>query len=377
MKFNKEWSKQDEQKYTWLYNYVNSKYENIYEISYIDDMKRQLMSIIESNENWSISSKESLLFMVAKYLKLFGSSKYAKLYSAKGFEYLQIRNNNENENKQDDKEIINYRPQEYFIKILDSIKYEDIKTVNGHYQYLLLSLLVLQPPLRTNYYTSAQFITKKDDNDHKNNFIWITKRGSLKCYFIVNNDKVSSTKTYSINKNLSTIEIENKKLCEIINNSFIKYPRTFLFEINNKQITQNTLLNWLRKITNVNELNIDMMRSSYINNFYDINNKTMKDKEHLSNQMRHSVLTAQKNYLKIDKILTDEKKEEKIDELQNKIYELQSKLNSSENIKIDDKKINKQRRDVIYALNIKGVNPRESTLIKYNIKFDETNNMFV
>ena len=71
------------------------------------------------------------------------------------------------------------------------------------------------------------------------------------------------------------------------------------------------------------------------------------------------------------------KKEEKIDELQNKIYELQSKLNSSENIKIDDKKINKQRRDVIYALNIKGVNPRESTLIKYNIKFDETNNMFV
>ena len=89
MKFNKEWSKQDEQKYTWLYNYVNSKYENVYEISYIDDMKRQLMSIIEKNENWSISSKESLLFMVAKYLKLFGSSKYGKLYSDKGFEYLQ------------------------------------------------------------------------------------------------------------------------------------------------------------------------------------------------------------------------------------------------------------------------------------------------
>ena len=63
--------------------------------------------------------------------------------------------------------------------------------------------------------------------------------------------------------------------------------------------------------------------------------------------------------------------------MQNKIYELQSKLSNSENIKIADKKINKQRRDVIYSLNIKGVNPRESTLMKYNIIFDETNNKFV
>ena len=43
------------------------------------------------------------------------------------------------------------------------------------------------------------------------------------------------------------------------------------------------------------------MRSSYNNYFYANNDKTMKEKEKLANVMRHSVLTAQRNYLKIDK----------------------------------------------------------------------------
>ena len=47
------------------------------------------------------------------------------------------------------------------------------------------------------------------------------------------------------------------------------YPRTYLFELNNKPITQNTILSYLRRITKVSEINIDMMRSSYINWFYE------------------------------------------------------------------------------------------------------------
>ena len=43
------------------------------------------------------------------------------------------------------------------------------------------------------------------------------------------------------------------------------------------------------------------MRSSYINYFYANNDKTMKENEKLANVMRHSVTTAQRNYLKIDK----------------------------------------------------------------------------
>ena len=141
------------------------------------------------------------------------------------------------------KQIVNYRPREYFINILNNIKFDEIQTLAGHYQYLLLSLLVYQPPLRTSVYITTKLITKKDKNDDKHNFLWITKRGSLKVYYIVNDDNVSGSKKYAMNKELSIIKIDNKKLCEIINEAFIKYPQTYLFEINEKQITQDTLSN--------------------------------------------------------------------------------------------------------------------------------------
>ena len=110
------------------------------------------------------------------------------------------------------------------------------------------------------------------------------------------------------------------------------------------------------------------MRSSYINYFYsDI--KTMKEKEHLSNQMRHSVLTAQTNYLKIDKSNTKEEKDTIITDLQNKIYDLQN--NNQIEVKIEDKKYKKNRYDIIFKLNSNpDQKPREDTLKKYNIKYD-------
>ena len=65
------------------------------------------MSVIENNIKWSDASKEALLFTVAKYLKNFGNQRYAKLYSEKAYEYMQIKKRNkENENKQDEKELI-------------------------------------------------------------------------------------------------------------------------------------------------------------------------------------------------------------------------------------------------------------------------------
>ena len=64
----------------------------------------------------------------------------------------------ENENQQDEKEIENYKPHNYFIDILNSVNVDNIQTKIGHYQYLLLALLTYQPPLRTNFYVSAKII---------------------------------------------------------------------------------------------------------------------------------------------------------------------------------------------------------------------------
>ena len=115
-----------------------------------------------------------------------------------------------------------------------------------------------------------------------------------------------------MNKDLNKIKIEDATLSKIIYDSYLKYPRKYLLEKNKKPITQPTFLSYLRKITGLPEINTDIMRSSYINYFYANNDKTMKEKEKLANVMRHSVLTAQCNYLKIDKKKPQtEKKEDK------------------------------------------------------------------
>lgn len=376
---NNKWSKSHEKLYSMLFNYYKTVKPQIDEFTFIEDNKRYLKTAIEQNDNWSNSSKESLFFMVARYLENFDNKneKYIKIYKQAGYDLMQLKRKEENNNLQDEKEIQNYRSHEYFLNIINNIKYEDIKTKISHFQYLLLNMLIYQPPLRTNFYITSQFLRKITENDNKSNYIWINKKGKLHVSYIVNDDKVTKTKKYSMDKKLNIIEIEDEKLSKLINDSYEKYPRTYLFEINDKPISNVTFLSWLRKITQVNNINNDIMRSSYINWFYE-NNKSLSSKEKLSEQMRHSVMTAQKNYYKI---IDDDNKEDNNIEIkkENKkelIYEidnLKTKLDNCENKnKISDKVYNKRRRDVIYKANSKNFIIKENTLKKYNIEYDET-----
>jgi hypothetical protein len=371
------WSKNDEKKFNWLFNYLKKTYPDLDEF-YIDTHKRKLLSIIEKNEKWSNKSKEALLFMIAKYLRTTTNKnkleRYAKIYSQAAYELMLKNREEENDNKQDEKEILNYRDRKYFVDILKSIDYENIKTITAHLQYVLLSLLVYQPPVRTDFYVTASFIKSKKDNDGINNFIKIERRGGLKVFYIINKDKVSNSKKYKMNKNLSKIEIKDKDLCKLIYDSYKKYPRKYLLEFNEKQITPTTFLCWLRKITNVENINNDIMRSSYIDWFYSTE-RNMNEKEQLSFEMRHSVATAQKNYLKIINKTEDldcEKLKEKVIELEDENKELVNNLNNVDIVpKISEKKYTKNRRDLIYQLNRYNRVVRESSLTKYNITYDK------
>ena len=166
------------------------------------------------------------------------------------------------------------------------------------------------------------------------------------------------------------IPLENEQLINLINDSYEKYPRTYLFEIDDEPITNVTYLNWLRKITDVKNINNDIMRSSYINWFYD-NHKKLSDREKLAQLMRHSVMTAQRNYLKVfdevDKV--EDKKDNKELSTENEV--LKTKLENCENDnKLSDAAFKKRRRDVIYKANLKNVSPKEDTLKKYGITYD-------
>ena len=173
MSNNKNWTINHQNKYSSLYRYLEEDLNmDVRYDDYIETYKRQLMSIIEKakkkdNSNYSDGYKENWLFMVARYLHLYGDNRYSKLYSEAGYKYMIKNKNIEKSNVLDEKEKINYRSRDFFINILNSIDYNNIKTIERHYQYLLLNILVYQPPLRTSFYTGCKFIQKESDNDKK------------------------------------------------------------------------------------------------------------------------------------------------------------------------------------------------------------------
>ena len=71
-------------------------------------------------------------------------------------------------------------------------KPDEADTLKRNYERLILSLLILQPPLRTSFYRTATFITKIKDNG-TDNYILINKKKKV-ATFIVNNDKASNYK---------------------------------------------------------------------------------------------------------------------------------------------------------------------------------------
>ena len=72
-------------------------------------------------------------------------------------------------------------------------------------------MLVYQPPLKNSFYSTANFLRSKADNNKTDNYIWINRRGMLKINYIVNKDKASNYKVYNMNKNVSSIPVEDKK----------------------------------------------------------------------------------------------------------------------------------------------------------------------
>jgi hypothetical protein len=181
-----------------------------------------------------------------------------------------------------------------------------------------------------------------------------------------------------MNKNLSFIDVEGEAKQAIID-SYMNFPRNYLFEINNEPITDSTLLRWLREISGVSGITIDIMRSSYITWYYETH-PHYNDRDKLSRYMRHSQKTAQLNY---NKVFTAEHKEDdcrqtkkNLIEKEIQIKELLSKLNAYGENKLDQQNFKKRRRDVIYNLNSKGRTPRDDTLEKYDIKYFLLVNIF-
>ena len=371
------WTDLHKKKYLWLFKYLTTlddKYKTLNQDDFLKKFnKRTLIKIVKDNPNWGDSSKESIFFTLARWLEINDKkSNFIQQFKQLGHELKAKRDKLDGENKLDAKEKENIQPYDYFVNILNSINIESIKTKSKHYEYLLLNLLVLQPPVRTSFYTSAIITQTMNKLDDTKNYIYIKPD---QAFYIINKDKVSNTKKYKTKNELSYIDITDQNLINLLNDSISKYPRSYLFEndSNHKGIKDETFLKYLRNITLIKQINIDMMRSIYITNYYK-HHKTFNDREALALKMRHSIQTASKNYLKVAPETEPDKEVEQLKDdnikLTLKIKELEDELNKLKNSK-DDKQMHKLRTDIIYKANNKQVKPKQDTLNKYNIKFDE------
>jgi hypothetical protein len=373
------WTEAHKKNFTWLFNTYIKTHPDANRETFIEENKRSLMTFIETYDAWGDGSKEAQLFMVARYLHNKNpSDKYSTRYSNKGHEYMMKNRNKEDDNQLDDKEVLSYRSHEFFEALIDDIDKSTLTTKEEHMKYLLLNMLVYQPPLRTSFYSTAKIIRTKKENDKITNFVSINRRGSLKVSYIVNKDKASNYKVFKMNKNLSSIVVEDKKLAELINESYNKYPRDYLFVgITGDNVSDGTLLKWLKSITGIEGLNFDIMRSSYITWFYQ-NNKTFGEKTKLAKQMRHSAETAARNYNKVfdtsPEVIQNQNTELllKLKALEQQLQECQIKNKSVEE---DSKLFKKRRSDIIYRIN-KGTKPKESTLKIYKITQDEETKVY-
>ena len=133
---NDKWSINDTKRYNMAYSFLKDKIFNIQKDSFIEDHKKIIIPIIEANGNYKNSTIESLLFMMAKHLRLLGDLKYGKIYSSKAYDYLLMNREKENNNEQDETEKLYYRSHDNLLDTLKKIKYDDITTEKKHFQYL-------------------------------------------------------------------------------------------------------------------------------------------------------------------------------------------------------------------------------------------------
>lgn len=370
---NSDWTKAHQERYDAIYSYLKKLELDINKDDYIENINyRHLFKYIIENPKWADSTKESYLFTIARKLNILKKKRHAKWFSEQAYQLQVKRTEEEGKNGLDIKEELNWRPHSYFVDLIETLKEESNISLMQHLKILLLTLLTYQPPLRTNFYTTALLIREKKANDKQHNYIYITKKGKSKVQYIVNKDKATNYKLYNMNKNLSFIDVEGEAKKALLE-SYSNYPRNFLLEINENPITDSTLLRWLRDITGIEGITVDIMRSSYITWYYETH-PHYNDRDKLSRLMRHSQKTAQLNY---NKVFTTENKQEDcretkklLIEKEKQLRELNIQLDAYKKNKPDENLFKKRRRDVVYQLN-KGRTPRDDTLKKYDIKKDD------
>lgn len=252
--------------------------------SWLKSNKDKLIKIAMSKG--SIYTQRNWLLAIAKMMKLMGYDEESKPFYAKVVELNNKVTNNDKNQKLTDKRVEEFVDYSTIVKKRDQLgrlykKDPTNKLIN--IQNLLLNLYTRIPPLR-NDYSDCKIIDNADNDNGADNYLF--KTGS-KYTFILNHDKVSHL--YGKCK-IPLPTYLNKLIIDSIKN----YPRSKLLD----DYTKSNISNILKEIFTDKCLCIDNLRNAYITDFYK-KNKTLKQKEKLAKDMRHSKNTAELSYNKI------------------------------------------------------------------------------
>ena len=242
------------------------------------------------------STKRDYLILVQKLMKDLDMIEQSKIVNKEAIKFIREFNDKETDNTLTSKsELTNWTDHDTLLKAVDVLRrqYLSKKSLLSFYQYLVLGIYVLQPPLRYNYH-DMQLVYSIDDMDEDLgiNYLLINKN---KLIIYLNNDKVQ--KVYGQGR----IQIINDQLVKDIRNSVKLFPRSYLFtDLNDtRQPMKRSSFIWLLEHSIPGQkISVDLLRSSYITWFYS-NDYSIKDKDTLAKMMRHSRQTAEISYNKI------------------------------------------------------------------------------
>ena len=337
--------------------------------NYIYNNKRQLYSFVK-NLGLSPSSNKGFYFMIVRWLEINKpDDRYIKMFQQHGYNIGTEIKQLEEEGNQTQREIESYRGLDDLKNMLHLAKEEGREDTN---EYLLLACVVLQPTLRGSFYSNLKIISQASQDDGLNNSVFINRR-TRKCYFIVNNDKVSKSYEYSNGKN-SKIEIEDKELKTLIINSVDSNPRTYLFENpqTDKTYSYSALLQMLHRITGIDGISFNMLRSSHVNNLHNRPGANLEAKKKLTKQMRHSMDAAATYYHKPGLIDEAEEKEEcsmiRTQLLQAKTAETKAKSKAIGTV--TEQQANRKRKEALRKINARGSQPTQKSIDAYKLEFD-------
>ena len=252
----------------------------------------KIYDFIINKGNYATTTKRDYLIIFSLLLKSLGQNKAGEYVYKNVKEYAKIHNANEYKQTLDENEQKNYIIYDDLFKKVQTLisVYNNKQTSNNIIKLLVLSLYVLHPPLRNDYY-NMKIIFNENDDDFKNNFLLLDGHNY---YVIINNDKVIK------NHGRGEIPISNQTLKNILDIYINNYAfsNTYLFENKNGEpYTKRQIKYIINNMFKKKVLNIYNLRSAYISNYY----KTHYDlisRGILADYMRHSKSTAETVYCK-------------------------------------------------------------------------------